>query len=69
MPVPLGLKVKARLVVVFCRVALAFVRDGEKAEALAALRQNYELLACGGNFEDGEGRGWKMSTKAGPGGR
>jgi hypothetical protein len=48
MPVPLGLKLKARLVVVFCRVAQAFVTEGEKAEALAALRQNYEFLARGG---------------------
>ncbi len=45
MPVPLGLRLKARLVVLFCRVALPFVKDGERVEALTALRQNYEMLA------------------------
>ena len=47
MSVPFGLKLKAKLVVAFCRVAAAFVTDGERAEAIAALRQNYELLARG----------------------
>jgi len=45
MPVPLGLRLKARLVVLFCRVALSFVDDAERVEALTALRRNYELLA------------------------
>jgi len=45
MPVPLGLRLKARLLVLMCRVALAFVSDPERVEALTALRRNYEALA------------------------
>jgi len=45
MPVPLGLRLKARCVAVFCRVALAFARDPERVEALTAIRRNYEALA------------------------
>ena len=47
MAVPFGLRVKARSVVVFCRVALAFVTEPERVEALTVLRRNYELLARG----------------------
>ena len=42
------MRLKARLVVVSCRVALAFVSDPERVEALTALRRNYELLAADG---------------------
>jgi len=45
MSAPLGLRLKAKLVVVLCRVAAAFVTDGERAEAIGALRRNYEILA------------------------
>jgi hypothetical protein len=48
MPAPLGLRLKARLVVMVCQVALAFVSDAGRTEALTALRRNYELLAGGG---------------------
>jgi len=44
----MGLRLKARLVIALCRVALAFVSDAERVEALTALRRNYELLAGGG---------------------
>lgn len=47
MSVPFGLRLKARLVVGFCRVALAFVADEQRIEALRALRRNYEMLARG----------------------
>lgn len=41
---PLGLRVKARLVVLLCRAALPFLRDPERIEAMGALRQNYETM-------------------------
>ena len=45
---PFCLRLKAKLVVATCRVALSFVSDSERVEALTALRQNYESLAGGG---------------------
>jgi len=48
MSIPFGLRCKARLVAAMCRVALAFVSEPERVEALTALRRNYELLARGG---------------------
>jgi hypothetical protein len=42
------LRLKARVVVVACRVAQSFVSEPERAEALSALRRNYEILARGG---------------------
>jgi hypothetical protein len=45
MPVPLGLRLKARLLVSFCRVWQSLVSEPERAEALAALRRGYERLA------------------------
>ena len=44
---PLGLRVKGALVVLLCRVALAFAREPERVEALEALRRNYELVGRG----------------------
>ncbi len=41
------MRLKARLVVLFCRVALAFAREPERVEALTAIRRNYEILARG----------------------
>lgn len=38
------MRLKARFVVVGCRVALAFVSEPERVEALTALRRNYEML-------------------------
>jgi len=47
MPVPLGLRLKARLLVMLCRVAQSFATGPERAEALSALRRNYGRLAGG----------------------
>ena len=44
---PLGLRVKGRLVIILCRTARPFLRDPQRIEAMESLGRNYELLLKG----------------------
>jgi hypothetical protein len=47
MSVPIGLKLKAHLVIILCGVARPFLKDPLRIEALESLGRNYELLLKG----------------------
>ena len=45
---PLGLRLKGRIVVVLCLSARPFLKDPERIEAIESLRKNYGRLLEGG---------------------
>jgi hypothetical protein len=45
---PLGLRIKGRLVVVLCRTARPFLNDPDRIQAVESLRRNYGRLLEGG---------------------